>query len=175
MFWKAAVSLLMICAVTGCSPQAPDSEPTTEVPASDAEPTVEGAPLGPIGNPFPEGTEVRLFVGSGNHDADGEPIWMRAQGRVLTAEQRGRFEATLSIAPYPEMTADCFVPHHFFRYYDGSGKELGEIAVCFCCRGVDIWPNDRVKIGPDQILDVDLGELGELVRSMGEPTEVGCN
>lgn len=72
------------------------------------------------------------------------------------------------------MTA-CFIPHHFFEYYDASGRKIGEIQICFCCAGLDVSPGSRVKLSGEQRLAGDFKKLAALVASMGEPTNIECD
>lgn len=96
-------------------------------------------------HPFPEATEARLFVATAMKE-NGDLIFKSKTDRVLTPEQRRQFEALLFVQtpvnlpeddPYWSVTG-CFDSHHFLRYYDASGRKIGEIAVCFCCDGTTI-------------------------------------
>lgn len=124
-------------------------------------------------NPFPAATEVRLFVVTG-YDGDGWNIYGRPEGKILSAGQRSDLEASLMVVPMPDEMAACFIPHHFFRYYDKSGKQIGEIEVCFCCLGLEISRPSKIEMGSRQMLSADYKRLEALVRSMGEPTDVNC-
>jgi hypothetical protein len=126
-----------------------------------------------VGNPYPSATEVRLFVETG-HDGEGRPVLSKAAGRTLTAKERQDFERTLRIEPAPDEYAACFIPHHFFAYFDAQGRKIGEIEVCFCCAGVQGLPDIATPIGPDDVLSADYPALEKLVQSMGEPTDIEC-
>ncbi|MBI5939564.1 MAG: hypothetical protein HY859_03975 [Caulobacterales bacterium] len=39
---------------------------------------------------------------------------------------------------YEASAAACCVPHHEFRYYDRTGREVGRVAICFCCACMNI-------------------------------------
>jgi hypothetical protein len=127
-----------------------------------------------IHNPFPGAVKVRLFVEKG-YDPDGVPVFNKRDGRLLNAKDLADFEGALRIEKMPEMMAACFVPHHFFRYYDESGKQVGEISVCFCCAGVEASEGAKISIGSDQILSADYSMIKALVLRLGEPTDVLCD
>lgn len=87
--------------------------------------------------PYPDAVEVRVFV---SDLQGGEQV----EARKLSLPERQAFEQTLKLNNYdrgPEYAAACFVPHHFFRYFDAAGKQVGEISVCFCCGGTASTPN----------------------------------
>lgn len=127
-----------------------------------------------VQNPFPGAKEVRLFVEKG-HDPDGTPIFSRPGGRLLTADEVANFEGALRIEKAPEWMAACFIPHHFFRYYDEAGKQIGEIKICFCCLGVGASEGAKISVGSDQILAADYKKLEALVIRLGESTEALCD
>ncbi len=131
--------------------------------------------------PFPEATEVRLLVDSGKHDQGGQPVYTDPEGKGLSAEQRAQLESAVWIETpikvseaWGDVTA-CFIPHHFFEYYDASGRKIGEIQVCFCCAGVQISPDSRIKLNGPQRLTGDFKKLEALVASMGELTDIACH
>ena len=129
----------------------------------------------PFRNPYPSAGEVRLFVET-DYDAKGEPIYSKPKGRVLTAGQRAEFESLIAvhtISPVEEFAA-CFVPHHFFRYFDKAGKLVGEVEVCFCCAGVQQSDGSNVRLTKDEMLVADFGKLHSFVASLGERTDVQC-
>jgi hypothetical protein len=131
----------------------------------------EHAPL--VQGPFPSAKEVRLFV-SKPYDGGNKVTYSKREGLALKADERAEFESTLRVEPMPQDMAACFVPHHFFRYYDADGKQIGEIEVCFCCEGVRASENSKIAVKPDQILTADYGKLKKLVQRLGESTEVNC-
>lgn len=128
----------------------------------------------PISDPYPGAQEVRLFVETENEDH--KRIYVRPAGRTLTEGQRAEFESTLAIHTVSpdELFAACFIPHHFFRYFDGAGKLVGEVQVCFCCAGVQS-EGSNVQLGEDQMLAADFRKLKTLVASLGERTDVYCD
>ncbi len=133
------------------------------------------APSKPFRNPFPSASDVRLFVNT-DYDDKGEPIYSKPKGRILTASQRAELEsliAVYTISPDDVFTA-CFIPHHFFRYFDKAGNLVGEVAVCFCCTGVQQSEGSSVRLAEDQMLGADFGKLQSFVASLGERTDVQC-
>ncbi len=56
--------------------------------------------------------------------------------------------------------------------YDATGKMIGEIAVCFCCHGVQAKP----KLPTSDYLDVgaDYEALAALVRELGSTPSLNC-
>jgi hypothetical protein len=163
----AAVSLVLI---SGC--KAKTDMTGVEAMASRTSPLGMASDL-PVIGAFPDASEVRLFVENGQKP-DGTPIYEEPMGRILNKDQRAAFEASLQIDPIPDELAACFIPHHFFRYYDSRGKELGQIQVCFCCHGVEASKSSRIEMGPDQWLSADFTKLKQFVASLGLPTEVQC-
>lgn len=127
-----------------------------------------------IQNPFPGAKEVRLFVEKG-YGPDGAPILNTPEGRLLSASELADFEGALRVEKAPEAMAACFIPHHFFRYYDERGRQIGEISICFCCSGVEASKGAKISAGSDQILAADYKKLEALVRRLGEPTDVLCD
>ncbi|MFN3228321.1 MAG: hypothetical protein ACK41P_00535 [Asticcacaulis sp.] len=127
-----------------------------------------------VKNPFPNATEVRLFVNT-DYNQNGEPIFSHPQGRRLTQAQRYKLEKSLFLTPLPEYMAACFIPHHFFRYYNAQGQEIGEIAVCFCCDGVRVSGNTNLKVDTELIVSAKYEDLKTLVTALDEPTDVFCD
>ncbi len=127
-----------------------------------------------VTNPFPGATEVRLFVEVG-YTKDSKPILSKRNGVRLNAAQRKEFENSLKIIAAPEYEAACFIPHHFFRYYDARGKEIGDVAVCFCCVGVGAAGSKALEPPEGAMLSADYGRVKALVAALGEPTDVLCD
>lgn len=123
-------------------------------------------------HPFPNATEVRLFVETDYRD--GKPVYTNSVGLILNPDQRSRFEAMIHIHKAPDEQAACFVPHHFFRYYNRLGKQVGEVAVCFCCEGVGVEGDAGFFVLPGQEITADYDLLRDFVSSLGEPTNVQC-
>lgn len=164
--------LVALCAaslVLGCTQQ-----PNAPAPKRSDDSVTENL-VRNVGNPFPDASEVRLFVESGEYGSEGHPILSSPEGRRLTDDQRRAFEAALRIEPMPEEMAACFIPHHFFRYFDSEGRQVGEIAVCFCCAGVEIDGNTPVPLQTNEIFGADFGALERFVQSIGEPTDIACD
>ncbi len=127
-----------------------------------------------VTNPFPQATQLRLFVEVGYTDA-GKPILSKAKGVRLNAAQRKAFENSLKIIAAPEEESACFIPHHFFRYYDASGKQVGDVAVCFCCYGVGASGSKALEPPDGAMLSADYQSVKALVAALGEPTDVLCD
>ena len=136
-------------------------------------------------HPFPEASEVRLLVGEPEYTLrDGVPIHPGKPGRLLTPEQRRQFEALLKVLTPVDLSpqesrefgamAACFIPHHFFQYFDARGHQIGEIAVCFCCGGIEMAP-DRLNLKDDRVFSVNYAKLEPLVQSWGERTNIDCD
>ena len=144
-------------------------------------------------NPFPQATSVRLFMTTGRfeeHPTGKRMTFEPVAGHPLTVAQREELEG--AVRPYVVVErppvdpnaaiatgAACFVPHHFFRYFDAKGRKLGEVAVCFCCEGVEVLPStgrrDGGYWGNDGGADVDYARLKALVRSLGYRTDIHCD
>lgn len=73
-----------------------------------------------------------------------------------------------------EMFAACFIPHHFFRYFDKAGKQVGQVEVYFCCAGVQQSNGSNVRLTEDQMLIADWGKLHSFITALGERTDVQC-
>lgn len=127
-----------------------------------------------VTNPFPGATELRLFVEVG-YTKDSKPVLSKRKGVLLDAAQRKAFEDSLVITVAPEYDTMCFIPHHFFRYYDANGKLLGGVSVCFCCDGVAASGSKALEPPTDALLSADYQKLKKLVAALGEPTDVLCD
>lgn len=128
--------------------------------------------------PYPDAVTVRLFV-QGGRNADGGARFVEPAGRLLTDGQRRSIEATVSNASYTgnNDTAACFIPHHFVRYYDAAGAQVGEIAICFCCAGVSASPDvlgPRAAGAEYNLLEFDFDALKAIIQGMGLRTDFDC-
>lgn len=121
-------------------------------------------------HPFIEAKRVDLIVSATPPDGSG-PVTETRQ-RTLSAEDRRDYEALLFTRPVPDRgeLAACFVPHHFFRYFDARGRQVGEISICFCCDGAASSGN----IPAGRELGADYGALEKLLRKWGVSTDVNC-
>lgn len=127
----------------------------------------------------PEAASTRLFVHVGDFN-DPDKEFVEPEGRRLSTEQRKAVEEALTVVGYdraPDAAAACFVPHHFVRYYDAAGQQIGEIAVCFCCDGVSAEPD---MVGPVSTgvgdVQIEFGaNLRSVIEAMGLPTNVQCD
>lgn len=129
---------------------------------------------------WPEATEVRLFVEDMPYDqaeASGKTMTNPA-GTRLTKAQRAILDTALRRHRMTEeesnWVAACFVPHHFFRYYDAGGNKLGELALCYCCKGVSpssYFPALRY----DEIWEFDYDRIKAMMAAMGISSQAQCN
>ncbi|WP_242773891.1 hypothetical protein [Sphingopyxis sp. YF1] len=128
-----------------------------------------------------EAVEVRLFV-----KGDTEPKLPRVvelmndgDGILLTPAQRARLDR--SVFRYRmtreefenDAEAACFIPHHFFRYFDADGAQVAELRVCYCCRGVAMSPGDR-SLGDDEEWQFDYAGIEQMLREMNIPVDIDC-
>jgi hypothetical protein len=131
--------------------------------------------------PFPEAASVRLFVEAGYDEKTDQPIYRDPKGLLLTPDRRRAYESLLQVKTPVNLPPDdeffwmtsCFIPHHFFRYFDKTGRQIGEIAVCFCCSGIDMTPS-RLRLRDEQRFSADYAKLEALIGSWGEPTNIHC-
>lgn len=130
--------------------------------------------------PWPEATEVRMFVQDQPLSDDGQYGMSRPQGVALSDRQRGDLASAMSkverrgaIERDEALQAACFIPHHFFRYFDASGKQIGEIAVCYCCGNAEATPalvNDVARTS----FEADLDKIDDIIVELGFPVDVNC-
>ena len=156
--------------LSGC--EAKHSGPDAGAATSQTRPNAVASDL-PVIGAFPGATEVRLFVETETRP-NGPRVFTEPKGRVLTIDQRKAFEATLKVETIPDVVAACFVPHHFFGYYDANGEKLGEISICFCCAGASVKGPSGIKMKKDQWLSADFDKVKKFVRSLNLPTNVQC-
>jgi len=128
-----------------------------------------------VADPFPDAKQLRLFVEVEYPKEGGGSVLSNAAGVVLTQRQREEFEEALVIEKAPEEMAACFIPHHFFRYYDDKGRKIGEVQVCFCCSGVSASGSKKLVAGEGKILSANYWRIGRIVSELGEPTDVLCD
>lgn len=178
------------CGVGGCEPDSSSPEERAEVLDVGDDAAMPYLPPERVSErsvaPFPNAAEVRLFIRD-EHSADGGSEYLDPDGLALSRAQRDAFESALSAVSYragrgesgsEADAAACFVPHHFFRYYDGEGEQIGEVAVCFCCFEVRITPEPDVQpaSGADFVaLAFDEPALRGLVTSIDLPVDINCD
>jgi hypothetical protein len=135
--------------------------------------------------PYPQATLVKLAVDNTEFDRrTGQVIEHPETVRVLSAAERATFEKTLhrerviGIRPPEPDSPACFIPHHFFRYYSGTGQQIGEIKLCFCCggyRATPAFPYGSGRGGQGDEFKVNLTEAKAFVQSLGLRTDMMCD
>lgn len=132
---------------------------------------------------YPAAVEVRLVVDNDVFDKNYRVIERPATVRVLSAKERRDFgrallrQRVIGPAPDGDLQPDapaCFVPHHFFRYYDRAGLQVGEVAVCFCCYQARAAP-EIIEGDRRTWFAVNVSDVKALVRGMGLPTQQQCD
>lgn len=187
--WIAAGALAVLVTVVVYSflrPQAgpaPEAAPIVEVVTPPARTEVLGPAQLISSNPvapYPDAVEVRLFVR--RERVSGEIPYLEPEGRRLSPAQRMAFERSLTAETWREGLDDevaaCFVPHHFFRYFDGAGQQVGEIAVCLCCHGVRASPSLALEVmGDGDFVELNFDEpaVRGLVEELDLPTDIHCD
>ncbi|WP_144037946.1 hypothetical protein [Sphingopyxis sp. KK2] len=134
-------------------------------------------------SPAPDAVEVRLFVEGVPHRATPRvnQLMNDPDGILLTAEQRAildqsvhRYRAKPSEMGKYSMPA-CYIPHHFFRYYDKRGQQIGELEVCYCCGDIRVKP---YSYGPNsdgsEVWDFDYDAVKKMLKAMDVPTDIDC-
>jgi hypothetical protein len=120
---------------------------------------------------FPEAAYAQIYV-----DADDKDQTIKA-GPRLNGQQRSRLQSAIYIETIgPDATMDaCYIPHHWFRYFDAKGNRIGEVAVCFCCSQIRIDPQPYRAYFPNKIMSGNYRKLEGLVRELGQSTNIGCS
>jgi hypothetical protein len=145
----------MICLVAGCGqPGPPPVSAPTERPVT-----------------FPKAASVQLFYADTTKGSDRE-----LAGPKLTDSQQVRLESAVHIQKIRpgDAFALCFIPHHFFRYFDKAGREIETISVCFCCAGVRVRQAASLKLGTDELLAMNYKDMERLVEELGVSTLINC-
>ena len=117
---------------------------------------------------FPTAVRVNLIIRG--YDKKRGSYSLDPDGVDLSNAQRAEFERAIRQVAVAELGDACFVPHHFFRYFDSKGKMIGQIAICFCCSGGQAYP----KLPRHGILEFDVDAIERLVKKMKLPTDVDC-
>ena len=141
------------------------------------QPTAGSVPI----TPWPDASEVRLIVADLSfEDQAKRGAWTsRPEGVVLTSQQRAIVDKSVHLYRMTKKEADnrayvdCFIPHHFFRYYDKSGRQIGELQICYCCQGNAMEPALR----PTDIYDewqFDFPRVEKMLHEMGVSTDINC-
>jgi hypothetical protein len=128
---------------------------------------------------YPSATRVNLLVR--DKFLNNVEVSTNPEGVDLTTAERQEFEQSIkksvTVRPagkdYPGGSeAACFIPHHFFRYYDAKGTKIGEVEICFCCTGGVASPSLTTRNDDHEVFDVE--RIKALVKSMKLPTDVNC-
>ena len=124
-------------------------------------------------------TRVNLLIK--NSLLNGPEVSTNPKGVDLTTAERQEFEQSIKKSvtvrqagkDYPSGSdAACFIPHHFFRYYDAKGRKIGEVEICFCCTGGVASPSLTTRNDEHEVFDVE--RIKALVKKMKLPTDVSC-
>lgn len=166
-FLIAIFSIFGLAACDAQKAQAPSDELITETKSIEV---------------YPHAKSVRLFIEDRPLNDDGFFGMGNVDGVELTSEQRMMFEKAIFrqiIVQRPESGEGayeeaCFIPHHFFRYFNELGEMVGEIEICFCCDGGLASPA-LIEPADDQWVEYDIATIKKLVQSMDLPTDVNCN
>ncbi len=140
--------------------------------------TATAPPFQSVANIYPQAETVRLFVASDTvverPEYRFERKWLNPEGGyLLTADLVARLRRAVRAEPPQAAYAACFIPHHFFRFYDGSGRQIGQLSVCFCCGGIRADPQLILPKGWGQ--GADLVAIAAIVRATGSSPTVNCD
>lgn len=173
--WVALFVAIGVVLALSMTPETADDDFVVSPPPK---PTLGSAPFAP----WPEAAEVRLFVEDLPLSAQEKTgRWTsRPDGIVLTAAQRAIVDQSVHLYRMTKREADrrllaaCFIPHHFFRYYDKAGRQIGELSVCYCCQGILMEPALR----PASIYEewqFDFPRVEKMLHEMGVRTDISCD
>lgn len=126
---------------------------------------------------WPEAASVRLFFEDIPYDEIGpNGIGMsNPAGTLLTKAQQAIVSNAArreTYSEYPAMAA-CFVPHHFFRFYDARGRQVGELEVCYCCAGIRLV-SSPYRLADRQLWGFDYDGVAKMMADMGISSKVQC-
>jgi hypothetical protein len=125
-------------------------------------------------HPYPAAKSVRLFVtADGNL---GPKRYLEPKGRLLTEAQRSQAESAFlqriyAPSPDPLDSPACCIAHYYFRYYDPSGRQIGEVAVCSCAGYIET--NPAVTIAEGAVFQIDGAKLNSLLHKLNLPANAG--
>lgn len=126
---------------------------------------------------WPEAASVRLFVEDIPYDEIGPNGngMSNPAGVKLTKTQQALVSNAMTRKTYTDERAivGCFIPHHFFRFYDVGGKQIGELQVCYCCGGVALRPA-RYGLADKQYWGFDYDGVAKMMAEMGISSQVQC-
>ena len=172
--WTALLLSMGVSLSLATGSSASDEEFVASPPSK---PSLGAAPV----RPWPHASEVRLFVADLSYDEQKRTgNWTsRPEGIRLTAAQRAIIDESVFLHRLTKQEwskrvyTACFVPHHFFRYYDRSGRQLGEIQICYCCQGIDTAPALRATDAYDE-WQFDFERVHKMLEGMNIPTNINC-
>jgi hypothetical protein len=126
---------------------------------------------------WPEAASVRLFVEDIPYDKPNRPDhgMSKPAGVVLTKARQAIVSNAVqrkTYAEYPVVSA-CFIPHHFFRFYDARGRQLGELQVCYCCGGIELSGTPH-RLADRQMWGFDYDGVEKMMADMGISSQVQC-
>jgi hypothetical protein len=172
--WTALLVAIGLVLALAAAPNAADEDFVVSPPL---EPTAGSVAV----KPWPEANEVRLVVADLSFEEQAKTgAWTsRPEGVVLTPRQRAIVDESVHLYRMTKKEADhrayagCFIPHHFFRYFDKSGRQIGELQICYCCQGIAMEPALR----PSDIYDewqFDFPKVERMLHEMGVSTDINC-
>lgn len=130
---------------------------------------------GPLINPYPKAVRAELYVAEFDYpDGDTKVVSREWSHKALTPAQLAQIESNI-LRRHPDLNgavAACCDPHHFIRYYDKKGLQVGEVAICFCCGCVRTMP--IVQRMEAQEIAFRREEMKALMQRLGVPIDVGC-
>ncbi len=126
---------------------------------------------------WPEAASVRLFVEDIPYDEIGPNGngMSNPAGVLLTKAQQKFVSNAMTRDTYSDYRAvvACFIPHHFFRFYDVGGKQIGELQVCYCCGGVSL-AQAKYSLADKQVWGFDYEGVAKMMAEMGISSKVQC-
>lgn len=129
-----------------------------------------------------EAADVRLFIEGLPHrePPSTQKLINNVNGISLTEDQRTILEQAIRKrrATYEDIYGQpaCFIPHHFFRFYDSDGAVFATLAVCYCCGGARLEGPAAARImGEADFIDFDYFAVKGMLRRMSVPTDIDCH
>ena len=128
-------------------------------------------------HPFPEATEVRLYINQQSIDVSpqgevSEGSYPRG-GIPLTTSELHSIQDGLNYKKPPDAIAACCVPRHAFLFYDKAHKFLGSITVCFECGCATIDGQMPKPPANMEWLDWDETRFAHIIEAHGQTVHFG--